>query len=155
MTIVRRSSISCIAFRLMAAARETDMAGISFSCGTFEGREKAGSALSGVLNGLDSSPGSLVDSLRSEFNARGRLLIPEEQVKLLLPLLINYWQQLVAEMGHDDWTKEDEAETKAGLDPVEAKWGAGWGWRLLCTTDLIRACKTSLAEHQPARALLW
>lgn len=130
------------------------MAGISFTCGSFRGPEKTGSAITGVMDHLECAPLDLIQEVK-EVAGRGYGFITEQHARALLPHLLDYRARLVADIGHDDWTKEDKSEVAAGLDPVRAKWGAGRGWRLLCTTDLIRACETSLAEGQPITVLLW
>lgn len=125
------------------------MAGLNISCGTFSGEDKSGSALEGVLDALPHAPRDLVQRIKSGFDKSDHVLISEEQAAVLLPLLMEYRKRLVKDIGHEDWVAETNAEETAGLDSVAAKWGAGRGWRLYCTTDLIRACETSLAEHQP------
>jgi hypothetical protein len=108
----------------------------------------AGSALDRVLHALDDAPAGLIDEIQAAFGNNEYVLISEAQAALLLPLLVAHRKQLVADIGHKDWFAEAVAESKTGLDPKEAKWGKGRGWRLFCVTDLVRACETSLAEHQ-------
>jgi hypothetical protein len=120
--------------------------GLNIYCGSFKGQEKSGSALEGVLDALD-APACVVDAMSGFINGE-YMLIPEETAKLLLPLLAAYRSRLIADIGHDDWKKEARAEEEAGLDRVEARHGESRGWRLYCVTDLIRACETSIAEHE-------
>jgi len=129
------------------------MGGLYISSGSFRGSDKSGSAFEGVLDALDGDP-DLVEEIRSSFSDAEYLLISEEQAGRLLPLLANYKRKLVAEIGHDDWSKETAAEEAAGLDPTDAKWGAGRGSKLYCVTDLIRACEVGLAEHQPVAVVM-
>lgn|SRR5512138_1325367 len=128
------------------------MGGIYISSGSFRGGDKSGSAFEGVLDALEGNP-DLIEEIRSGFDAE-YLLISEEQAGRLLPLLVSYMKKLISEIGHDDWSKEAEAEEAAGLDATEAKWGAGRGWKLYCVTDLIRACEVGLVEHQPVAVVM-
>jgi len=77
------------------------------------------------------------------------VLISEEKAAQLLPFLQWYRKKLVSEIDHEDWVRETEIEEGSGMDSVQAKWGAGRGWKLYCVTDLIEACKISAVEHQP------
>jgi len=130
------------------------LSGLNISCGSFRGRDKSGSAFEAVLDALNGAPTGLIDNIKSGFDDNEYVLIPEEQANLLLPLLIAYRKRLVADIGHDDWTKEAAAEDARGIDFVKAKWGEGRGWRLYCATDLICACETSLVEHETIAVVL-
>jgi hypothetical protein len=129
------------------------MGGLNISAGSFQGADKSGSAFEGVLDALEGDP-DLIEEIRSGFDDAEYLLISEEQVARLLPLLVSYRKKLVSEIGHDDWSREAEAEEAAGLDATEAKWGAGRGWKLYCVTDLIRACEIGLLEHEPVAVVM-
>lgn len=130
------------------------MSGLNISCGSFRGNDKSGSAFEAVLDALDGAPSDPISTIKLGFDDKEHVLIPEEQAKILLPLLVVYWRHPVADIGHDDWTMEASAEDAAGLDFVKAKWGASRGWHLYCTKDLIRAGETSLAEHEPIAVML-
>ena len=125
------------------------MAGLNISCGTFYGDDKSGSAFEGVLDALSDAPAELVRSIKEGFDGGDHVLISEKQAASLLPLLVEYRARLVNEMGHEDWASEVAAEEAAELDPTGGKWAASRGWRLYCTTNLIRACQTSAVEHEP------
>jgi hypothetical protein len=104
-----------------------------------------------VLHLLPSDAGALVKEILAQLDEPGRqhVLIWEQQALQLLPMLEAYREQLILQIGHDDWQRETILEEESGMDSVDAKWGAGRGWRLFCVTDLILACKTCLVEHQP------
>jgi hypothetical protein len=139
---------------LSSDQKGTRLSGLNIHCGSFQGEDKSGSALEGVLAALSDAPSGLIDSIKLGFENDKYVLVSEEQVRLLLPLLVSYRKRLIADIGHEDWWKEAVAEDDAGLNSVKAKWGAGRGWRLYCVTDLIRACETSMAEHEPIAIVL-
>jgi hypothetical protein len=97
---------------------------------------------------LSEQAGDIVQEIRRGLDRGDYVLIPEARAAQLLPLLQSYRHVLIAAIGHDDWARETAAEESAGMDSIEAKWGAGRGWRLYCVTDLIRACEASIAQHE-------
>ena len=123
------------------------MSGLNIHCGSFQGDEKSGSAINGVLKALPKIPKELVQSIDSQFESAEFALISVEQTVPLLPALVSYRHQLLEQIGHDDWWKKAMEEDAAGLEPVRAKWGDGLGWRLYCVTDLIKACEASQAQN--------
>ena|SRR6266849_3688780 len=126
------------------------MAGGYIHCGTFSGSDKSGSALEGVLNSLPDEAGHIRQAIEAQLDDKQQFaLIPEQQASQLLPLLLSYREQLVLQIGHEDWKRETETEERAGLDSIELKWRSGRGWKLYCATDLIGACNASLAQHEP------
>jgi hypothetical protein len=130
------------------------MGGLHISCGSFSGEDKSGSAFEGVLGALQDAPAGFIADITAGFEDSEYVLIPADKAAVLLPLVVAFRERLVSEIGHDDWWKETLEEEKAGLKPVDAKWGAGRGWRLYCATDLIRACEVSSVEQEPVLVCL-
>ena len=125
------------------------MAGGEITCGSFQGQDKSGSAVEGVLLAVLPQNEPVVSAILSALDEQDYVLIEEQVAKILLPVLRKYREQLVSEIGHDSWATELAVEEVAGMDPARGKWGESSGWRLYCVADLIQACETSLTEHQP------
>lgn len=123
------------------------MSGLNIHCGSFQGAEKSGSAINGVLKALPGNLRELAQSIDFQFESAEYARISVEQTVSLLPALVAYRHYLLEQIGHDDWWKKTMEEEAAGLEPVKAKWGDGLGWRLYCVTDLIKACEASQAEN--------
>ena len=123
------------------------MGGLAMSCGAFQGRDKSASALLEVIKELRDAPVEVIDPITGAFKTLDYLFIPEIHAEVLLPFLIEYKSHLVAQIGDDDWAREANAEVRAGT--VTGGRREGRGWRLYCTVDLIKACETSVLEHQP------
>jgi len=70
-------------------------------------------------------------------------------VELLLPRLRSYCLALDEKLGHPEPSEAIDLDIAAGLDPIEAKYGAGEGWRFYCATDLLKACEVSFATGEP------
>ena len=129
------------------------MSGGEIYCGSFSGEDKSASAFEGVLKDMarlrlaPDTVGQLQALLDS--GEEMHIEIPAPLAEELFPALLEYRQALVADIGHNDWMREAESEDDAGMDGIEAKWGASRGWRLYCATDLVRACEVSTAENEP------
>jgi hypothetical protein len=128
--------------------REKLMAGGNISCGSFQGEDKSGSAFEGVLNDITHLDGSLIEDIRSGLEEAEYVLISEQQAELLLPMLLKYRDQLISQIGHENWGREVQTEEEAGMDPVAGKWGESRGWRLYCANNLIKACQASADENE-------
>ena len=126
------------------------MGGINIHCSDFVGRDKSGSAFEGVLASLVkmAKPPELAILTRIQSNfeqASDHLLIEPSDAGNLISLLSLYRSAL-----------EDEIApiTEQALDPADAKYGAGTGWRYYCVLDLERAFAIAVAEST-AVALVW
>lgn len=132
------------------------MAGGEIICGSFHGKPESGSAYPGVLIGLekraDGKPKKTLQRLRKPFKRNNfpvEIEISISEAAVLAPLLPAYKKDLVARIGHRDWSKASNEEEEAGLNATDAQYGKGKGWQLYCITDLVRACRTSVAEKEP------
>jgi hypothetical protein len=130
------------------------MSGGYVSCGVFIGDDKSCSALSGVIEQIEELPSYRADGSSGEFLTRIKtflsiggdpewtdyLLIAPPQAAALKPYLEECKETLIAELGTaDPFDAIEEDSAVRGLDPLEAQWGKGKGWRLYCVTDLLRA----------------
>ena len=125
------------------------MAGGNIHCGPFEAGDKSGSAFECVLNDLRTQIVEIAEDISLQLEENDYVLLSPVQAGKLVDPLKKYIDHLVAEIGHENWSQEIENEEKAGLDPVEGKWGKSRGWRLYCAKDLLGACQTSLIENEP------
>jgi len=134
------------------------MSGGYVSCGGFHGDDKSCSAFRGVLDQIVSLPSynpdtdlqRFIERLRSFLSGEGDaewsdyLLISPQQAIDLEPYLAECSRSLVADLGTEDPFEAIEKDKAVpGLDPIEAKWGKGKGWRLYCVTDLLRVIALS------------
>ena len=124
------------------------MAGGNIYCGTFESRDKSGSAFSGVLESIRPSIQKLALNIDEQLKDQEYVVFSVEQAKGLIPVLTKYRDDLIKEIGHDDFDKEIYREESEGMDPVNGKYGLSRGWKLYCVNDLIIACETSIDENQ-------
>lgn len=129
------------------------MDGGYISCGKFQGEDKSGSAIGGVLRSV---PTLLSEEEATTFNqkvATGLLQaldegrewfeISPEMVSHLAGPLTRYMAHLNNMLGNPHPWEAPDLDEKRGIDPIEAKYGAGPGWQLYCTHDLLRACEIS------------
>jgi len=132
------------------------LGGIYISCGTFSGKDKSGSALSGVLAGMQAiaDTGALAAMARLDANlevASSYVLIAPDDAAALLPCLRRYrteLEQLIAPI-RDPFVAMQNDEMVDGFDFGEAKYGKGKGWQYYCVLDLEQALVISSAEGQP------
>ena len=130
------------------------MGGGYVSCGAFQGDDKSCSALQGVIEQIERLSCYSPDAELRRFVARVKaflsgghdsewtdyLLIAPRQARELKPYLEECEQVLIADVDTSDpFDAIEKDEAVPGLDPVEAKWGKGKGWRLYCIIDLLRA----------------
>jgi hypothetical protein len=138
------------------------MGGINIYCGSFEGDDKSGSAVEGVLNGIEemaSAPqraaiGAIKEGLLDE--EMDHLLIEPDDARLLLPLLREYaaredGQLAVPGDPFDQMARDERAFHGRETD---LKYGEGLGWRAWCVRDLLKAFETADAESEEV-ALVW
>jgi hypothetical protein len=127
------------------------MAGLHVRSGAYSGGDKSGTPLFGLLGDLGGVPEELIIYMKSGFDTieQKPILIGEDNVKSLLPALIEYRNQIILKIGHEDVDKAMREDEVAGVDMFKAKYGRGpgYGWRLYCVTDLVEACTNSLSEH--------
>jgi hypothetical protein len=131
------------------------MAGGEIICGSFNGKAESGSAYRGVLYALEKKANAeakkTIRRLKKPFGRKqdpDHVEILRPEAKILQTLLIDYKKELIKSIGHRDWSKATAEEEDAGLDTTEAQWGKGKGWQLYCVTDLIAACRRSVAEDE-------
>lgn len=126
------------------------MSGIDVMCGDFSGGDKSCSALSGVAIGLREHLGN--DAAVVEAFARLEALIAAPlnefeithvDAALLQPSVQAYRDELCAQLGNLAPEEGPDFDFDAGLNQVQAKSGAGNGWRYLCLHDLCRALEAS------------
>ena len=129
------------------------MAGGEIICGSFCGKPESGSAYPEVLAALEKKAAGrtkqTIRDLKKPFGRRqdpDHIEIRQTQAKLLQPLLLDYKKGLIKAIGHRDWEKANADEEAAGLNATDAQMGKGKGWQLYCVTDLITACRRSVAE---------
>ena len=132
------------------------MSGGNIMCGGFEGSDKSGSAIAGVLDGMlkDAKKNDelvdIVEGLKSSMEeGEDHLLIDPELADVLLPAVNAYHKKLKAKLGDVDPFKVIELDEADGIDPLDAKWGKGQGWQYYCTSDLIEALKESKKTEEP------
>lgn len=125
------------------------MAGGNIHCGSYESGDKSGSAFEGVLKDIRAHVQEIAEDIERQLEEGEYVLIEVAEVKKLIEPLTNYRDNLIEEIGHDNFDKEIAREEEAGMDPVDGKWGESRGWRLYCVNDLLGACQTSLKENEP------
>ncbi|HTL54499.1 MAG TPA: hypothetical protein VL361_02420 [Candidatus Limnocylindrales bacterium] len=123
------------------------MAGGEIFCGSFHGKEKSLSAYPVVLDALEArARGQAKATIRRLKKAVNPLRsdtveITKAQASVLLPLLSDYKKELVKLIGHSDWSK--------AADLGGRNWEKGNGVQLYAVTDLIPACRVSIAKDEP------
>jgi len=134
------------------------MGGGYISCGDFLGEDKSGSAISGVFEALEpllsAEASDVMERLNADVEQRfdegeQEFRIPPPLAALLVEPLERYQQELGARLGHPDPAEAPDLDRASGLDPIDAKWGAGDGWRYYCVHDLLQACQLSRESGQP------
>ncbi len=132
------------------------MGGGYIECGSFFGEDKSGSAIEGVFEAIAAmlSPEErerwqtdFITALRTMSDDAGFLIEPH-LVKMLMVPLEKYYADLGARLGYPNPYEAPGMDAARGLNPTEAKWGAGDGWRYYCAHDLLEACKVSLEDGE-------
>lgn len=130
------------------------MGGGYIHCDGFSGDDKSGSAMSGVLKELpsqlpeserDSFVNELITPLQRQLAETGEyFLIPPASSKRMLPLVDSLFEKYRQRFGDGDACDTIAVDDESGLDPLEAKWGKGAGWRHYCLNDLRKALRRSI-----------
>jgi hypothetical protein len=137
------------------------MGGINIYCGSFEGEDKSGSAVEGVLSGMDemaSGPQrSAIARVKSALlEGEDHALIEPGDARLLLPLLRQYGGHLDAQLALPgdplDQMRRDERQSPARIS--ELQYGESLGWRAYCARDLLHAFEVADAQSEEV-ALVW
>lgn len=127
------------------------MGGMYLSCGDFSGEDKSASPMPNVVKdleaGLGGQAGKWFEEMLGECDPEEGVayrIIPTNYDILLsnLETLLSSYRSLFPNI--DDWYQIFELEVKGGMDPTKGKYGQSVGWKISCTTDLIKAVKTSL-----------
>lgn len=138
------------------------MSGIDVLCGDFSGGDKSCSALGGVAIGVHKHLGT--DAATVEAFARLEALIAAPlnefeithiDAALLHPSIRAYRDELCSQLGNLAPEEGPDFDFEAGLNQVEAKWGAGDGWRYLCLHDLCLAFEVSERLSLPVQFSRW
>lgn len=138
------------------------MGGIYIQCGSFEGEDKSGSAIEGVLQDIAhtarDSQRIAITRIADQLNAGAdHALIEPDVARQLAPLIDRYCSKIAADIAPvtDPFVQiERDHEADPNLDPTEAKYGKGLGWRYYCALDLARAFAASANEDEPV-ILTW
>ena len=144
------------------------MGGIYIDCGTFSGDFKSGSAILGVLEGMQPMADPTVRVILTQLGERVRTMlqtkapteteIHPDDASALLPDLRRYRAQLEQRLGpiRDPHTAihNDRVAREAYWMETKRKYGAGLGWQYFCVLDLERAFDISVAG-QKAVVLSW
>jgi hypothetical protein len=137
------------------------MGGINICCGSFEGEDKSGSAIEGVLSGINGTATTaermIIDRLTAAIlEVEDHLLIEPEDARLLLPILRQYAARLDAQLANPgdplDQMRRDERQSPSRIS--ELQYGESLGWRAYCAADLLKAFEVADAESEPV-ALIW
>jgi hypothetical protein len=137
------------------------MGGINICCGSFEGEDKSGSAIEGVLNGIEGTATApertIIGRLKAAIlEVEDHLLIEPDDARVLLPILRQYTARLDAQLAIPgdplDQMRRDERQSPASI--TELQYGESLGWRAYCARDLLKAFEAADAESEPV-ALVW
>lgn len=132
------------------------MGGGYISCGEFTGSDKSGSAIAGVWSVIENvyAEAALKHRL-AEWDAEAQQAfrdgateadMPPDVAAAIIKPLESYVRDLGEKLGHPEPSEAPQLD--AHLDPTDAKWGAGNGWRYYCAVDLLAACKVSAETGQ-------
>lgn len=130
------------------------MGGGYIQCGDFSGDDKSCSAISGVFDELPSVleerernefVTNVLDPLHSQLEETGEyFVIPPDVASMMLPavqILYDKYRDIFLNKTVWDAVASDD---DCGIDPSEAKWGQGPGWRYYCLTDLLQGLQHSI-----------
>ena len=137
------------------------MGGINIYCGSFQGRDKSGSAFSGVLDEMEAMAApreaEAIHKIRAALDeASDHVIVEPDEARFLLPLVRRYSSQLDSELAvpGDPLDQMTRDNSRGDVDPTELKYGKGLGWRAYCIFDLLAAFEISEVESEPV-ALVW
>ena len=124
------------------------MSGGEINCGSFIGDDKSGSSFEAVINRIRNDVKIIAEDIDAQLKENEYVLVSPENAKILFPLLQKLEVDLISEIGSDNWHEEVQKDEDSGMNTVDAKWGKSKGWQLYCTTNLIKACQTSINENE-------
>ena len=76
------------------------------------------------------------------------LRITPQLVQTLIIPLRKYYENLGAKLNYPKPFDAPSIDDESGLNPTDAKWRAGDGWRYYCAHDLLKACEISLQTNE-------
>jgi hypothetical protein len=134
------------------------MSGGYISCGDFRGEDKSGSAITGVFEALPEyiSPenryafiNEVLEPLQNSIENGDHMLIYSPDAKRLLPLVELLYEEYKTELGAPEPWNAPQVDEDRGIDPIDAKWGKGIGWRYYCLHDLRSALRLCVETDDP------
>ncbi len=135
------------------------MSGGYIACGSFLGDDKSGSAFQGLLESIAQflsaneaeqfRATTIAPILESGYSQEQKMTIQADVVMHLAGPLRQYYDHLGHQLGYPLPHEAPDLDKKAGLDPIEAKWGKGPGWQYYCAHDLLQACDESQRIGEP------
>ena len=135
------------------------MAGGYILCGEFSGDDKSGSAISGVFDALaecvskderDEFLKSVINPLQESLEeAQDHILIEPDVASQLVDAVDQLYEEYGSELGKPEPFNAPQIDEDRGLDPTDAKWGKGIGWRYYCLHDLRLALRESIENGEP------
>jgi hypothetical protein len=144
------------------------LGGIYIECGSYAGEDKSGSAILGVLEGMQPMADPTIRLILAQLSERVQIMLQTQassvteihpnDTSALLPDLRRYRAKLERRLGaiRDPHAaiQNDRVQGEAFGMGTARKWGDGLGWQYFCVLDLERAFETSVAE-QEAVVLSW
>jgi hypothetical protein len=146
------------------------LGGIYIDCGTFAGEDKSGSAILGVLEGMqlmaDTATRAVLEQLIEQVEVMLQTNTPTVQISpndalVLLSDVRRYRAKLEQRLGsirdphiaiHNDVVEGEGVEM--GSVRKYSRYGAGLGWQYFCVLDLEPAFEKSIAD-QNSVVLSW
>jgi len=147
------------------------LGGIHIDCGKFAGQHKSGSAILGVLEGMQTMADTATRAVLARLSESVEVMlqaqtptvtqIPMNDALVLLPEVRRYRAELEQRLGpirdphtaiHNDVVEGEGVEMQTVRK--YSKYGAGLGWQYFRVLDLERAFETSIAD-QKSIVLSW
>ena len=147
------------------------MGGIYIDCGTFAGEDKSGSAILGVLEGMQPMADTATRAVLAQLCEKVTVMLQTQTPTVtqispndaltLLPDVRRYRVKLEQRLGsirnphiaiHNDGVEGEGIEM--GSVRKYSRYGAGLGWQYFCVLDLERAFEKSIAD-QNSVVLSW
>lgn len=130
------------------------MSGGYINCADFTGDDKSCSAISGVFEELpsvlpeferDVFVAEVIQPLQDQLEETGEYFLINQATseRLLRPVDMLY-EEYRKRFGDSEVWDAVELDHASGMNPVQAKWGAGPGWRYYCLTDLRKGLRRSI-----------
>ena len=126
------------------------MGGLYVQCAEYGGDDKSMSAISGVLTAVAESLSggdraafelAFAPLIAGDIDEEG-VTLGAQHVALLEAPLQAYYEALGEKLGHPEPWEAPELD----VGSVDAKYGAGDGWRFYCAHDLLQACQVHREE---------